>query len=137
MTNSKSARALDGDEVVAMRAVAGAGAAGRDGAGDVVAIDLAVGQCLAEFVRAAVGIRRGGAAGRAGGEAAIDAIAVAAIGDDENALLSVCGAGAGQYGGEYGGRDRWNAWNPQRGAEAPQNGVAMKMKNATGELRLR
>ena len=44
------ARALDGDEVVAMPAAAGAGTACWDRAGNVVAIDLAVGQSLPVFV---------------------------------------------------------------------------------------
>ena len=44
------ARALDGDEVVAMPAAAGAGTACRDRAGNVVAIDLAVRQSLPVFV---------------------------------------------------------------------------------------
>src|SRR5580693_2912473 len=61
----------------------------RDRAGNVVALDLTVRQCLGEFVGAAIGIRRGGAAYRAGGEAAIDAIAVAAIGDDKKTLPSL------------------------------------------------
>ena len=106
MTNSRSARALDGDEVVAVRAVTGARTARRDRAGDVVAIDLAEGQSLAEFVGAAIGIRRGGAAGRARGEAAVDAIAVAVIGNDEQPLLGLRGAGGGQHGRKDGKCDR-------------------------------
>ena len=46
------------------------------------------------------GVRRSGATGRAGREAAIDAIAVAAIGDDEDAFLGMCGAGGAQDGGK-------------------------------------
>src|SRR5215468_4995129 len=74
-TNSVLARAHDGDEVVAMPDTA-ARAAGGDRAGNVVAIDLAVGQSLSVFVSAAVRIRGSLTACRTGSEAAIDAIAV-------------------------------------------------------------
>ncbi len=47
-----------------------------DGAGDVVAVDLAVGRGLRELVRLAVGVGRCRAALGAGGEAPVDAVAV-------------------------------------------------------------
>src|SRR6476660_8765084 len=93
-----SAGAHDGDEVVAMPGTAGARAAGRDRAGNVVAIDLAVGHSLPVFVGAAIGIRDSLAARRAGREAAVDAVAIAVIGDDENPLFRMSGACAKQEG---------------------------------------
>ena len=126
--NCASARALDGDEVVATAAVAGAGAAGRNRAGNVVAIDLAVGQSLREFVCAAIRIGGRLTAGRAGREAAIDAVAVAVVGDDENALLRMCGAGAEQKSSAKSSRDAWNAWIPQCRSEASQQQRCNKPK---------
>ena len=101
-----------------MGAVARAGFAGRDRAGDVVAIDLAVGKRLPEFVRMAVGVRRGGAAGLTGCETAIDVIDVAVAGDDEDALFRVCCAGAEQDGGGNDGRN-CGTHDPQPAPDAP------------------
>src|ERR1700688_865723 len=73
-------RADDGDEVVALGSLAAARAAGRNGAGDVIAIDFAVGRCLGEFARLANGVCRRRAALGARGQAAVDAVAVAIVG---------------------------------------------------------
>jgi hypothetical protein len=94
----RSARALDGDEVVAGATFARARAAGRNGTGYVVAIDLAEGHGLREFVRVAVCIRRGLPAGCARCKAAIDAVTVGVIGDDEYPLFGLRGAGAEKHG---------------------------------------
>ena len=51
-----------------------------------------------ELARLAIGGRGGGAAGRAGGEAAVDAVAVGIVGDDEDALFRLRGGGAEQHG---------------------------------------
>src|SRR5579871_1766340 len=83
---SELARALDGDEFVAGGAFAVAGA-GRDRAGDVVAIDLAERQRLAELARAAIGGGDGRAALVAGGEATVDTVAISVVGNDEHALF--------------------------------------------------
>ena len=48
-----------------MPGAAGAGTTGRDRAGNIVAVDLAVGQSVPVFVRAAIGIGGSLAAGRA------------------------------------------------------------------------
>jgi hypothetical protein len=97
-----------------MSAVARAGPAGRDRAGNVVAIDLAVRKGLAEFVRVAVGVRRGSATGLAGREAAVDAVGVAVAGDDEYALFRMRCAGAEQDGGRNYGGDRGTHRTPNR-----------------------
>src|ERR1019366_7642006 len=95
------ARADDGDDVAGVAAAA-AGAAGRDRAGDVIAVDLAVGRGRGELVRLAIGVGRRRAAFVARCEAAVDAIAVAVIGDDEHAPFRLRGAGEtdAQNGGE-------------------------------------
>ena len=95
------ARADDGDDVAGVAAAA-AGAAGRDRAGDVIAVDLAVGRGRGELVRLAIGVGRRRAALVAGRQAAVDAIAVAVIGDDEHAPFRLRGAGEtdAQNGGE-------------------------------------
>src|SRR5262249_46715500 len=70
-SEAKSARADDGDEVVAGGAVAGARAARRNGAGDVVAVDFAERQRLGELARLAIGVGDGGAAFGARSETAV------------------------------------------------------------------
>src|ERR1700733_6687933 len=98
-----SARALDGDKIVAANVVTRA--ARRNRAGNVVAIDLAVRQGFGEFVGAAIGICRGGAAYRAGGEAAIDAIAVAVMGYDKKAFFRLRGRSSQDRGSDSHGCD--------------------------------
>src|SRR5664280_3218262 len=85
-----SARADDGDDV-AFATLATAGAAARNGAGNVVAVDLAVGHGLGEFVRLAIGVGRRRAAFGARGEATVDAVAVGIVGNDEHAPLRLRG----------------------------------------------
>ena len=86
-----SARADDGDQVVAFGALAAAGAAGRDRAGDLVAIDFAEGRGLGEFARLAIGIGGRRAAFGAGRQTPVDAVAVGVIGDDEYAPFRLRG----------------------------------------------
>src|ERR1700685_2609164 len=100
---SASARALDRDKIVATRVVARAGRGNR--AGNVVALDLAVRQGFGEFVGAAIGSCRGGAGYRAGGEASIDAIAVAVIGNNKQTRLSLRGRSSQDRGGDSHGCD--------------------------------
>src|SRR3569833_769017 len=104
-------RADDRDEVVAAAALAAAGRVGGNGAGDLLAVDLAVAHRLRELVRLAVGVRGGAAAILAIGEAPVDAIAVGVVRDDEHASFAgrVGGSGeerqpdqAGQNGPHYG-----------------------------------
>ena len=83
-------RADDGDDV-AIAVFAPARTAGGNGAGDVVAVDLAVRHGRREFVALAIGVSGRRAALVARGEAAVDAVAVPVIGDDEHALLGLCG----------------------------------------------
>ena len=91
----------------------------------------------AEFVRAAVGIRRRFAAGRARSEAAIDAVAVAVVGDDEDALFRLRGALPTQRRGKNGDRDHGTHEIPPAGAgSAAKLALAINMKNATMELTL-
>src|SRR6185437_13624210 len=66
------ARADDGDEVVTLRA--GAAAARRDRAGDIITVDLAVGHRGFVLVRLAIGVGGGRAALGAAFKAAIDAV---------------------------------------------------------------
>src|SRR5207237_701663 len=91
------ARALDRDELIATAAFAGTGV-GRDRAGDFVLVDLAVGCGLGEFPRLAVGGCGSGAAPGAGSEAAVDAVAVSVVGDDEYAFFRLRGRRAEQQG---------------------------------------
>ena len=60
---------------------------------------------LGELARLAVGGRGGGAATGAGGEAAVDAVAVGVVGDDEDALFRLRGRGAEQHGEGEGGEE--------------------------------
>ena len=64
----------------------------------VVAVDLRDRSRLGEFVGVAIRVRHRGAAARARRQAAVDAVAVRIVGDDEDALFSTCGAGAKQRG---------------------------------------
>src|SRR5262249_51969884 len=91
-------RAFDGDELVAVGAAAAGAAGGRDRAGDVVPVDLAVRGGLPELVRAAIGGGGCVAAGGAAGEAAGDAVAVGVVGDDEGALFRGRGRKTGPEG---------------------------------------
>src|SRR5262245_41192603 len=79
------ARALDRDEFLA--GLAFAGATRRHRAGDLVAVEPPVGGRPIVIARAAISGGGGRAAGRAGGEAAVDAVAVGVVGDNESALL--------------------------------------------------
>src|SRR4051794_527556 len=82
-----SARALNGDELLADAAAAGI-VGHRNGSGDVVLVDLVERGGLGELARLAIGGRGRRAAMRAGGEAPVDAVAVGRVGDDEDASLS-------------------------------------------------
>src|SRR5258708_20606461 len=79
-------RAGDRHEAVAA-ADAGMAAGGRHGAGDLVLLDLAERACAHEGLRLAIGGRNRGAAWLAIGEAAVDAVAVRIVRDDEGAVL--------------------------------------------------
>src|SRR5258708_32232083 len=96
---SASARALDGDELLADAAAAGI-VGHRNGSGDVVLVDLVERGGLGELARLAIGGRCGRSAMRAGGEAAVDAVAVGRVGDDEGARL-----GLGRRSAENGAKD--------------------------------
>src|SRR5882724_6122487 len=98
------ARALDRDEVVAGAAFAGTGV-GRDRAGDLVLVDLAVGRGLGELPRLAVGGCGGCAALGTGGQAAVDAVAVGVVGDDKYAFFRLRGRRAEQQGEGDGGEE--------------------------------
>src|ERR1700733_15289155 len=119
-----------------MAAVAGAGPACRNRAGNVVALDFAVGQGLPVFVCAAVGIRGSLAAGRAGREAAIDAVAVVVVGDNENALFRMSGTGAEQKNNPQSSRDRGTHASPKP-ERSSRSSAAMKPKTRVVKLRLR
>src|SRR5437667_1410093 len=85
-----SARALDSDEFVAGTAAAGRVAAGHRSR-DLIAVDLAEGGRLSEVARLAISVRDRSAAVRAGGETAVDAVAVGVVRNDEDALLGLGG----------------------------------------------
>ena len=91
------ARALDRDELVAAAAIAGF-AVRRNRAGDLILADLPVGCGLGEFARLAVGGCDRRAALGAGGQTAVNAIAVGIVGDDEYAFFRLCGRRAEQQG---------------------------------------
>ena len=74
--------------------------------GDIAAIDLTVGHCGGEFLRAAVGIGGGGAAFIARRQAAVDPIAAAVIGDNEHAPLGL--RGTDQTDAEKGAESYWD-----------------------------
>ena len=126
-----SARALDGDKLVAAGVVARAGRG--NGAGDIVALDPSVRQGLCEFVRTAVGIRGADAADRAGREAAIHAVAVA-VGNYEKALLSLRGCSSKDRGGQSRGCDQEpNETTPARRTKsAAKIGFPQKLECAGG-----
>jgi len=88
---ARLAHALDRDIFLAAVAAAAARRAGRGCAGDVMFIDLAVGDRLDELTRAAIGRRDCSAASRTTGKTAVDAIAVRVIGDDEHAAFRAGG----------------------------------------------
>ncbi len=70
----------------------GAGPVGRrHGSGDLVVIDLAEGGRLQIVARLAVGGRDRDPAARPARQAAVHAVAVGIVGDDENTLLGLCG----------------------------------------------
>src|SRR5581483_5033121 len=83
------AGALDGDVIVATAVLAGALAAGRDGAGDVVAVDGVKRLRPGKVARLAISVGNRLATGGAGGQTPVNAIAVAIAGDDEEPLLGV------------------------------------------------
>src|SRR5271157_5138357 len=81
-------QALDGDELVA-----GGGAVGhRNGAGDLVAIDPAEGCRSNVAARLAIGGRYRNPATRPCRKAAVHAIAIGVVGDDEGALFGMSGS---------------------------------------------
>src|SRR5712671_5499709 len=103
--------ALDGDESVAMGAPAAGAVRDRDRAGRVIAVDLAKRDRLAECVRAAIGAGGGGAAARAFGEAAVDAVSVRVVGNDENLFFGLCRRHPGQDGRDRkGSENRSHEW---------------------------
>src|ERR1044072_6095781 len=79
-------RALDRDKALAA-ADAGIATAGRNRAGDLVAVDPAERARLRKGLRLAVAGRDHGAAALAVGEAAVDAVAVRIVRDDEGAVF--------------------------------------------------
>ena len=115
--------------MVAVAALARGGGVGRDGAGNIVAADLAGQIRLRERVRAAIGVGHRLAAGPAPGEAVVDAIAVRLIGEDEQAFLGVRG------GPEMMTASAAMAMTERIGtpsaAKAREYGVATKPNNAT------
>src|SRR5262249_29858660 len=83
--SAASAQALDGDEFVAGGGVVGR----RHGAGDLLALDPAERRGFRVVAGLAIGGRNRRAAGRAGGETAVDAVAVGVVGNDERALFGL------------------------------------------------
>src|SRR5262245_7247007 len=79
------APALDRDELV------GFGEAGRDHTRNLVAIDLAEGSSVRELARLAIGGCYRGAAACAGGQAAVDAVAIGIVRDDEDTRFGLSG----------------------------------------------
>jgi len=104
-----SARALDGDEVVAI----GGAASGGNDPRHVVAVDLSVRQRLRELARPAVRVRRRPAAGFARSEATVDAVAIGIVGDNENALVRLGGCSSKEDCRESGGRDHGTHKTPR------------------------
>src|SRR5262249_12402610 len=83
--SAASAQALDRDEFVA-----GGGAVGRrHRAGDLLALDPAKRRGFRVVAGLAIGGGNRRATGRAGGETAVDAIAVGIVGNDEGALFGL------------------------------------------------
>src|SRR5277367_6097860 len=85
-----SARAFDRD-VVAGRALTGVRSLGRDRAGNIVPIHLLKRERLLVFVRVTVRVGNDPAAGLTRIQAAIDAVAVRIVGDDEEPLFRARG----------------------------------------------
>src|SRR5262249_29972466 len=101
--SAASAQALDGDEFVA-----GGGAVGRrHRTGDLLALDPAKRRGFRVVAGLAIGGRNRRAAGRAGGETAVDAVAVGVVGNDEGALFGL------RRSAENGGREN------ERGEQVP------------------
>ena len=88
---SRSARADDGDVILAFAALATARTTVWDGAGDIVAIGLVVRRGLGEFADLAVGTGRRCAAFGARSEATIDAVTVGIAGYDEHSPFGLRG----------------------------------------------
>src|SRR5215831_10135727 len=80
-----STQTLDGDEFVA----GGRAGGRRHRAGDLLALDLAERGRFHVVAGLAIGGGHGGAAARAGGETAVDAVAVGIVGDDERTLFGL------------------------------------------------
>src|SRR4051812_17008958 len=97
---TRSARALDRDEAVAASR-AGIGATGGHSAGDVVAGDFAEGFCLLEGARLAIGCCDACSAPLAIGEAAVDAVTVGVVRDNEDAVLGRGGQRGGHRPNEH------------------------------------
>src|SRR5580765_8095903 len=87
-----SARADDRDHI-AVIVIATVRAATRSATRNVAVIDFVEGRGLRKSLRLAVGIGGGRAALFPGSEAAVDAVAVGVVGDDEHAPLGLCNAG--------------------------------------------
>src|SRR5882724_5646165 len=83
LSGARLSRALDGNELF------GLGNADRDRSGDLLALDPAEGSSLREFARAAIGGRDRGSAACACRQAAVDAIPVRIVGNDEDPILSL------------------------------------------------
>ena len=120
-------RADDRDEVVAGRALAAACAARGDRTGNLVAIDLAEGRGLREFVGFAVRVRRRGAALGAGGQAAVYAIAVGIVGDDEHFSLGSRRTGGGKA--KHGHKTEENCPHKTPNASQRLTGRVAKMRD--------
>jgi hypothetical protein len=95
------ARAHDGDDI-ALRFAATAGAARWNRTGYVVSIDLAVGRGVDEPLGLAIGVGGRSATSVTRGQAAINAIAIRIVGNNEHALLVLRGrpAAEAKNGGE-------------------------------------
>src|SRR3979490_2987592 len=90
---------------------AGGAVRDRDRARCVIAVERAERDRLAECVRAAIGTGGGGAAARAFGEAAVDAVSVRIVGNDENLSFGLCRRHPGQDRGDRkGGENRSHEW---------------------------
>src|SRR6202035_104522 len=99
-----SALASDGDVFVATGMAAVPARLGNR-AGDLVGVDAAIGRGFREIPRLAIGSGGISAAGLALGQALVDAVAVALIGDDEDAAVGGCSRGGGC---ENAGQNRGN-----------------------------
>src|SRR5262249_8468240 len=125
-------KAFDGDELVLGRGAGGGGHA----AADLVALDLAERRGAGEVVRLAIGGGHHDAAGRAGGEAAVDAIAVRDVGDDECArfgLRSRAEGGARQNERGEGLTHRWPP-SPPRFSPSTEHAAASSVESLKAPL---